>query len=220
MNSITPPQTLETDRHFAFKLTGIFESSSPSALQTKDSGIISYGRHQATLASGSLELVLKAYQQESASPLARKFNSFLGRIENKDPSLRKDRNFLGLLKQAGQEPEMERAQTSVFTKHYWAPAIKVAQELEIDSTIGRAIFFDTQVQGGLRTITNKLRTWIKTETTAPDEARMLEKFLDLREAYLERTAASKEKAGDKTTARYLRNSIAARISKLRERLGE
>jgi hypothetical protein len=48
-----------------FDITGHFEGGKPDSLQTVDAGIISYGMHQATLASGSLYNVLKRYTELS-----------------------------------------------------------------------------------------------------------------------------------------------------------
>jgi hypothetical protein len=132
--------------------------------------------------------------------------------------LREDRRFLELLSLAGKEGLMQNAQDQVFISNYWEPANKIAEGLGIDSAIGKAIFFDTKVQGGLRNIASRLKKWVTEQRIPVTEIEKLEKFLDLRKDYLEDIAKKREGLGDKITATYLRNSIKSRIAALRAEL--
>ena len=206
----------DADREYAFSLTGQFEGSSFSALQTKDAGIVSYGRHQATLASGSLEEVLRRYTSNSQNELALGLKSYLPRVDAQDQTLRDDQPFLKLLRLAGTDPEMQQAQTETFADLYWKPALQTAEKLGIESSLGKAILFDTQVQGGINSISKQLVGEPEFKTT--DEKARLTRFLELRKSYLERIADRKESADDFVTAKYLRNSVSNRLGKLKRLL--
>src|SRR4051812_18259555 len=88
-------------RRIAFRITGVFEAPSYSTIQTIDSGIISYGQHQATLASGTLGTILKLYCDTSASATATELKSFLSKVAAKDTALKTNSKFLNLLRAAG-----------------------------------------------------------------------------------------------------------------------
>src|SRR5205823_6661226 len=115
-------------------------------LNLYDLGIISYGKHQATLASGTLYPILKRFTELSSSDTAAKMSSYLDRVKRRDESLREDQGFVRLLKDAAKEPEMNRAQDEEFARQYWAPAKKSAAEVGIKSALGYAILYDTRVQ--------------------------------------------------------------------------
>ncbi len=58
---------LDLDRRAALGFTARYEGPSPSTIQTRDRGIISYGRYQATLASGTLERVITEYLAQATN---------------------------------------------------------------------------------------------------------------------------------------------------------
>jgi Glycosyl hydrolase family 46 len=200
-------------KEFSFALTGLFEGGKTDSLQTKDSGIVSYGKFQATLASGSLEKVLREYLVNSNTSTAHELRSFLPSVKARDISLRSNNAFLSLLKDAAKEHTMENAQNVVFSKDYWEPAAKIASQLGLQSKIAYAIFFDTKIQGGLekilRNTTNKIGSRSITEKD------FLNELLNERTIYLKNIAIAKRANGDKQTAKLLESSIMHRISKLK-----
>jgi hypothetical protein len=116
-----------------WSITSIFESGrpggNPAMYQTYDSGIVSYGKHQATLASGSLSLVLDEYYARSQTIIRQRlWQNFDGRVKAKDETLRDDDNFKSLLIQAAAEQAMLEAQDSIFEQFYYQPAISKAQQ--------------------------------------------------------------------------------------------
>ncbi|HSD58318.1 MAG TPA: DUF2272 domain-containing protein [Methanotrichaceae archaeon] len=146
---VTPKLGGNTYFRVANDITGAFEGGKPDTLNLYDRGIISYGKHQATLASGTLFSLLKRYTELSSSETAQRLASYLDRIKKKDESLRDDKAFIQLLKDAAREPEMIQAQDNVFAKEYWEPAKKAAAKVGLNSALGYAIFYDTRIQGGL-----------------------------------------------------------------------
>jgi hypothetical protein len=212
-----PPPTTpskEEIRRTAFDIAATFESQSYGTTQTRDSGIVSYGRHQATLASGTLEDILTDYTKNSKSETAKQLSNYMDKVKNKDESLRTDKDFLKLLKEAAKEPEMVKAQDFKFTKDYWEPANKTAISEGLKSPLASAILFDTNVNGGMQKVLNR------TKESFPDgkytEQEFLGKFLDLRKEYMLNVAEYKRKHGDKNTANDLESAADYRISSLKK----
>ena len=102
------PNWQNTFHRIAGDITGAFEGGKPGTLNLYDLGIISYGKHQATLASGTLYPILKRYIELSSSETAKKMSAYLERVEQRDVTLREDKDFIQLLKDAAKEPEMNR----------------------------------------------------------------------------------------------------------------
>jgi GH25 family lysozyme M1 (1,4-beta-N-acetylmuramidase)/subtilisin family serine protease/outer membrane protein OmpA-like peptidoglycan-associated protein len=144
-----------TFHRIANDITSAFEGGRPGTLNLYDRGIISYGKHQATLASGTLYPILRRFTELSAGDTASKMSSYLNRVKRKDESLREDSEFIRLLKDAAKESAMDRAQDEEFTRQYWEPAKRRAAASNIKTALGHAIFYDTKVQGGLDQVQKK-----------------------------------------------------------------
>jgi Glycosyl hydrolase family 46/Bacterial SH3 domain len=222
------PQQVPADQdashqRIANDITGFFEGGKASSLQTLDSGLISYGKHQATLASGSLYSVLKAYTGLSKSSTAAKIAEYLPRVKAKDASLRGDKVFLQLLRNAAGEAEMSQAQDAVFSEKYWKPATAIAKQSGVNSALGKAIFYDTHIQGGLDSVLKATKARLKGKQYSEQE--FLDIFLEERKKRLhniagaKRTKAASLPAGGKKTtllndAKMLDNSAKNRVGAL------
>jgi peptidoglycan hydrolase-like protein with peptidoglycan-binding domain len=205
----------EITRQIAFKITGVFEAPSYSTIQTIDSGIISYGQHQATLASGTLEVILQRYIQNSTSSIAAKLKPFMARVAAKDRTLKNDQTFLNLLKDAGKEQTMIDAQDSIFTEKYWLPAVAKAQTQNLKSPLAFACFYDTNVQGGLANSVD--RTTAKLAGTTFTEQKYIQTFLASRRERLLEIAArqiNSTVASTKRNGQMLVNAAKFRIGSL------
>lgn len=133
----------------AFNITAAFEGSkSYTNYQTYDSGIISYGRFQFTLASGSLGRVLESYLAVSTTDTAGLLMGYQTRVDVKDATLRKDASFKALMIRAAEEEAMKQAQDSVVQKSYWVPAQDSIISRGIVTPLGQALLFDMAVQHG------------------------------------------------------------------------
>ncbi len=205
-------------RDTIWAITSIFESGRPEgradAYQTQDAGIISYGKHQATLGSGTLNQVMKAYFQRSSSPTSQKLKQeYAERIRAGDKNLRDDAELRRLLLEAAREPAMEEAQDAIFDQNFYQPAINRAKTTHVSTPLGLACLYDTKIQGGmdivLKEVTNKLGGTIgETGPNGPiDEETWIRVFLDLREARLHRLADRYEAEGNEINAKWLRTSI-------------
>jgi hypothetical protein len=140
---------IERVRKVAFQLTAAWEGGF-GAINTYDSGIVSYGFLQFTLAGGSLITVIQKYLASSQTDTANSLRSYLERVEARDPMLAKDQNFIGSLKASTNDPAMIEAQYEVGTTGYWQSVIDgyiIQRELKYPLTW--ALLFDMGVNFGV-----------------------------------------------------------------------
>ncbi|HSD82642.1 MAG TPA: DUF4157 domain-containing protein, partial [Anaerolineae bacterium] len=204
----TPSYAANASQYFnvANQITSIMEGGSTKgsygALTTiNDGGIISYGKHQATLSSGSLGSILNAYIASAASANAEVIRKNITRVNQKDITLKDDKTFLEALRGAAGEKEMQVAQDLIFSQGYWDPAVKAAQKGSIQSPLGFAMLYDTKIQGGMEACMKKANEkckgniGAKVEGKAVTELDFLKAFNDAREERLEAIAVAAEAAG-------------------------
>ena len=197
-----------------WSITSIFESGrpegNPAMYQTYDSGIVSYGKHQATLASGSLSLVLDEYYARSQTIIRQRlWQNFDGRVKAKDETLRDDDNFKSLLIQAAAEQAMLEAQDSIFEQFYYQPAISKAQQCNLASPLGLAVAYDTRIQGGWNQVLARLTVLLGGSVVGQngiEEEEWITTFLNERETWLYEIAQHAEDDGDAVSANALRIS--------------
>jgi carboxypeptidase C (cathepsin A)/subtilisin family serine protease len=191
-----------TFHRIANDITGAFEGGKTDTLNLYDLGIISYGKHQATLASGTLYGILRRYTELSKSQSAVKMSSYLERVNRGDESLREDAEFVRLLKDAAKDPEMERAQDEEFSRQYWEPAKARAAKGNVKSALGHVIFYDTRVQGGLEQVHSKTEALLggkvgdAVKAKAITEGECLRTFMQERIKRLLRISAIQKKKGE------------------------
>ena len=140
---------LERVRPLAFRITASWEGGF-SAINNYDSGIVSYGFLQFTLAGGSLISVIQSYLTKSQSETANALRGMLPRIEARDELLRNDDTFIKLLQDAADEQEMIDAQYEIGTDGYWKQVVDgyiVSRQLKYPLTW--ALLFDMGVNFGV-----------------------------------------------------------------------
>ena len=123
-----------------------------------DSCQLTYGRSQTTLASGNLFLLIQDYCSQNHGALSKDFQPYLTKLQVCDSSLNNDMTFRGLLKDAGSDPVMQDVQDAFFDRVYWDPAMRSADALGAQSTLGAAIVYDSTVHGSwahVRDLTRK-----------------------------------------------------------------
>ncbi len=139
----------ERIRLAAFAIAGAFEGGRGYAnYQNYDRGIVSYGRFQFTLSSGSLGRVLGIYFDTSTSAVSDRLRAFRDRINAKEESLRHDDTFKALLIEAAEEDEMRDAQDAITIRDYWNPSQDSASVRGVKTPLGQALFFDMAIQHG------------------------------------------------------------------------
>lgn len=117
-----------------------------------DSGHLTYGKPQVTLASGNLFLLISAYMQRRDALYGARFAPFVTRLKNIDLSLDQDAEFRKLLGDAAQDHVMREVQDSFFDRLNWEPAASSAANLGINTPLGIAVIYDSFVHGSFRKI--------------------------------------------------------------------
>jgi len=92
-----------------------------------DTGHLSYGRSQTTLASGGLFILINDYCNATGAQFAGALRPFLNRLQNIDLSLDNDMDLRSILANAGAGPVMQQVQDLFFDQTYWATANRLAQ---------------------------------------------------------------------------------------------
>ena len=134
-------------------IVNIFETGSPHGdygkvtLLPGDTGHLTYGRSQTTLASGNLYLLIKAYCNTPDAEYASELSGFLSRLEAADLTLDHDFRFRQLLRMAGDDPVMQKVQDGFFDRVYWNPAFSTASSCGIKCELGVSVVYDSFIHG-------------------------------------------------------------------------
>ncbi len=115
-----------------------------------DAGHLTYGRSQATLASGNLWRLVENYCQAAAGETAEDLRAYLPRLEARDITLDGDVRFRALLREAGADAVMQRVQDEFFDRAYWEPALAAAQRVGISTALGSGVVYDSFIHGAWR----------------------------------------------------------------------
>lgn len=141
----------------------IFETGSPHGnpsavtVHPDDPGGLTYGTAQTTLMSGNLHKLISDYCETPHAQHADAMAPYLSRFRRKDRSLNDDLSLHDILRQAGRDPVMQSVQEEFFDERFWKPAARKARSLEIESALGHAVIYDSQVHGSLRAMIRKTR---------------------------------------------------------------
>lgn len=159
-----------------------------------DGAGISYGAHQATAKSGSLQFVIDEYlnlgglhAQTIRDALPGLASSLTCRSADRAPMYA--RKLMNALSAAGSDPRMQAAQDAVFDREYWGPASAEAGKLGLVTALGHLILYDTAIQSGPSRI-GKLRPMFPAKPpsavfgSGASEAVWLTQFLGAREKFL------------------------------------
>ncbi len=112
-----------------------------------DTGHLTYGRSQTTLASGNLYLLIKGYCEASGAAKGDALSAYLERLEGIDLDLDRDMGFRGLLREAGDDRAMHRVQDAFFDRVYWQPAIKSCDYIGVVTALGTSVVYDSRIHG-------------------------------------------------------------------------
>jgi hypothetical protein len=164
---------LDRVRKAAFAITNVFEGKGYPAYQNADSGIVSYGRFQFTLAAGSLGTVCRRFCDRSLSPTAAELRrEFLPRVLARDPGLRSDQRLRDLLVAASDEDVMKLVQNEVATEGFWERMLMLsARPRNIQLPLSLAMLFDIAINFG---VMHGLLTRAEDELGVPQRSRINE----------------------------------------------
>ncbi len=143
-------------------IVNIFETGAPLGdyasvtLLEGDTGHLTYGRSQTTLASGNLYLLIKDYADTEDAVFADMLRPYLPRLEAIDLSLDEDSDFHAILRSAGADPAMHRVQDAFFDRVFWAPAARSAAYIDSTMALGMAVIYDSRIHGSWHAIRDRV----------------------------------------------------------------
>ncbi len=138
-----------------------------------DTGHLTYGRAQTTLASGNLFLLIKRYVNAAGAAFKHHLEPYLQRLQDQDVALDFDATLRSLLEAAGNDPVMRDEQDRFFDDAYWIPATRAAEALGLEDPLSIAAIYDSHIHGSWRFIKDRTisehgnpasqngRSWIK-----------------------------------------------------------
>jgi len=135
-----------------------------------DAGHLTYGRSQASLASGALFQLLDNYCSQDGARFAAPLRPALPRFEQKDTTLDADQAVQKTLVEAGTtDPVMREVQDQFFDRRYLTPACSTAQALGLTDPLCQAVVYDSWIQGGWSIVKQRIsdvspkapRDWVK-----------------------------------------------------------
>ena len=168
-----------TQKLAAQAIVNVFETGHPLGdygcvtLIPGDSGQLTFGRAQTTLASGGLAKLLDAYCGQAGAVWAGPLAHFLDRARQRDPALNTDRHFHNLLRACADDPVMRDTQDQFFEDDYWAFAERIARRDGFREPLSLAVVYDSRIHGnwpGMSRLTRERygdpsdlgeRTWVE-----------------------------------------------------------
>ncbi len=120
-----------------------------------DTGHLTYGRAQTTLASGNLGLLIQAYCDAAGAQFANGLRPFLPALHSQDTNLDTNAQLRDLLRLAGEDPVMRTEQDAFFDRVYWGPAIRSADYIKAETALGTAIVYDSRIHGSWHRIRDR-----------------------------------------------------------------
>lgn len=153
---ISPAQKHVIDAILSLNETGKLPSTAAYSTVTvlSDGAGISYGKHQSTDRSGSLDAIIHRYC-DKGGPLAAKLTPFFDELAANEsakvnpkalPPWVKDLKVL--LAEAGRDPLMQAAQDEVFDENYWTPAVQKCSAMGLVTALAHLAVYDTCIQSG------------------------------------------------------------------------
>ena len=151
----------ELQKKAAQSIVNILETGRPRGdygrvtLLSGDSGHLTYGRSQTTLASGNLYLLIKAYCETAGAEFAIMLSKYLERLADRDTTLDNGTLFHHLLRDAGSDAVMHDVQDKFFDRVYWMPSVQDANAMSISTALGIGVVYDSHVHGSWRRLRNR-----------------------------------------------------------------
>lgn len=180
----------ELQKKTAQSIVNIFETGHAEGeydkvtLLSGDSGHLTYGRSQTTLASGNLYLLIHAYCTELTSLFGDELEPFLARLKAIDLGLDHDLSFRSLLRESGRDPVMWDVQDAFFDRVYWGPSASAARGLGLWTGLGTTVVYDSHIHGSW----GRIRDRTTEQHGAPSdigEEDWIERYVQVRREWLE-----------------------------------
>ena len=142
-----------TQKQTAQSIVNLFETGSvlgnygSVTVIAGDTGHLTFGRSQTTLASGNLLNLLQRYCDNDGASFGARLKPWLPRFAAVDLLLDGELRLHNLLRATADDPIMRETQDVFFDEVYWRPAARTAANLGIKSPLGVAVVYDSTVHG-------------------------------------------------------------------------
>ncbi len=170
-------------------IVNVFETGTPRGDYSQvtvvpgDTGHLTYGRSQTTLASGNLYLLIKSYCDAIGALYVEGFRAYLARLADRDTSLDIDMAFRQLLKDAGSDVVMQQVQDAFFDRVYWEPSVAWCSQLGLDEALSNTVVYDSCVHGSWKRMLDKT-IQLFGQPSSSRERWWVEKYIDVRKDWL------------------------------------
>ena len=171
-------------------IVNVFESGSVTGnygsvtVLRGDTGHLTYGRSQTTLGSGNLYPLLKAYCDAPDAIQASELRPYLDRIAAKDFALDTDTTLKSLLREAGNDPAMQREQDEFFERAFYQPSLAAATATKLTQPLSQTVVYDSHIQGGWATLSKRVTSAIGPVSDQVSEQQWIAKYIETRKAFL------------------------------------
>lgn len=122
---------------------------------TGDTGHLTFGRSQTTLASGNLLDLLQRYCSNDGARFGSRLAPWLPRFAAGDFTLDGELRLHNLLRATADDPVMRETQDIFFDEVYWQTAARIAANLGINSALGVAVVYDSTVHGSWKAMRDR-----------------------------------------------------------------
>lgn len=135
-----------------------------------DSGHLTFGRSQTTLATGNLHKLIEQYCSNVGARFGARLAEWLPRLKARDVGLDTEQKLHNLLRATADDPVMRETQDEFFDAKYFDPAVRTAQRFGISQPLGIAVVYDSKVHGSWERIRDRVpgtpasrgeRAWIR-----------------------------------------------------------
>lgn len=199
--NITPEQREKIEA-----VVGYFETDSKTGYGkvtsvSGDKGQLTYGKHQTTMPTGNLYLLIRAYLDE---PMAqhKELENWLRDLKNANPKLNTDKALHEVLRKAGDDPVMQKVQDEFFDQKYWQPALRWANKNGFETPLALVVIYDSFIQSGQILPFLRRRFPALPPAAGGKEKEWITQYVETRHHWLSTYSASK----NKKTNQLLRNS--------------
>ena len=194
---ITTAQKHVIDSVLSLHETGKLPSAAAYSTVTvlKDGAGISYGKHQSTDKSGSLDAIVHRYCDKGGT-LTAKFAPFFDELaanesSKVDPKALPQwvKDLQALLALAGKDPVMQAAQDEVFDENYWNPAVLKCSAMGLTTALAHLVVYDTCIHSGPGRVDSLRNTFAAVPPArGGDEKVWVKAFLNARKKWLQSSA--------------------------------
>jgi chitosanase len=178
-----------TQKRTAEAIVNIFETSEVRGnygsvtVIPGDTGHLTFGRSQTTLASGNLHDLLTQYSQNGGARFASALAPYMVRLRDRDLKLDNDLHLHNVLRAAADDPVMRDTQDEFFDSRYWATAARAADREGLATPLGVAVVYDSAVQGSWPALRDRTNAACGT-VAAAGERRWIDRYVSERRAWL------------------------------------